>query len=88
MPKLFLTECDQIIDLDYVAAIEIFDGPGKSSSLQFHLATGVTVVSLHSCHESAVTEKWDAFQQMVPCNASTPLGFSKGRAGTTTPCPA
>ncbi len=82
MPKLFLTGNDQIIDLDYVAAIEILDGPATYSSVHFHLSTGVTIVSPHDSHDSAATEKWQAYQRMSPCKDSVPSESNTGRVAT------
>jgi hypothetical protein len=74
--NLFLTGSDQIIDLNYVAAIEVVDVPPKYSSVHFHLSTGVTIVSPHDSHEAAVTEKWQAYQQMSP-HTKRPPGKSE-----------
>jgi hypothetical protein len=68
MQNLFLTASDQIVDLNFVAAIEVVDAPVKYSAVHFHLSTGVTIVSPHTSHENAVAEKWDAYQRMTPNN--------------------
>ena len=82
VPKLFLTGHDQIIDLDYVAAIEIMDGLAKYASVHFRLSTGVTIVSRHDSHEAAATEKWQAYQRISPCKESMPSQSTAGRAAT------
>ena len=63
MPNLFLTADDKIIDLNHVIAIEITDAQVKYSYVQFHLATGATIVSSHDSREHAIEEKWNAYQQ-------------------------
>lgn len=64
MKNLFLTCLDQVIDLDYVIAIEILDEQSPFSLVNYHLTTGYVVSSRHKTRESAIAEKWSAYQQM------------------------
>lgn len=76
MKKLFITGEDQIIDLNYIVAIEIVDQPPSYTQVYFHLATGVTIVSRHDNCESASAEKWQAYRQLKglrePATSSPP----------------
>ncbi len=60
MTNIFLTEHDQIVNLVFVAAIEIDD----KFNVLYHLNSGAILSSGHGDRESASAEKWEAFEQM------------------------
>jgi hypothetical protein len=64
MRRLFLTASDHIIDLRYIAAIEVVGDSTNQSAVCYHLSTGVTIVSPHTSREDAVREKWQAYDGM------------------------
>ncbi|MCU8085357.1 hypothetical protein [Shewanella sp. SM23] len=65
MRKLFISNSDQIIDLEGVIAIEnIIDNANELQYVEFTLVTGKVIRSLHKTDEGAIKEKWDAYEAM------------------------
>ena len=63
MRHLFLTSNDQIIDLVHVVTIEVIDFE-KGSYVDYTFSMGKLIRSSHETKESAINEKWKAFEMM------------------------
>jgi uncharacterized protein related to proFAR isomerase len=65
MRHIFLTENDQIIDLVHVVAIEVISIDfEKGNYVDYMFSMGKVIRSSHATKESAVNEKWKAFEMM------------------------
>lgn len=65
MRHLFLSDNDQIIDLENVIAIEkISADGGKFNCVDYTLVTGKVIRSVHKTEEGAIKEKWAAYEAM------------------------
>ena len=65
MRHLFLTNNDQIIDLVHVVAIEVISIDFEEGNyVDYTFSMGKVIRSSHETKESAINEKWKAFEMM------------------------
>lgn len=62
LKNLFLTQRDQIIDLNFVIAIECGTFiENNKGFVDYSLSTGKTIRAVHETSEKAIEEKWKAY---------------------------